>query len=63
MTTKTSSSTKRIAKDLQSGRVNHKPGTVNHVVVPHEEWCSLLTCGADCNCEPEIVYQSDAGNA
>jgi hypothetical protein len=53
----------RVVKDLQSGRVNLEPGTVQHVVVLHEEWCSLLVGGADCNCEPEIVYQSEGGNA
>lgn len=30
------------------------PGSVNHVLVLHDDWCDLLQGIGQCNCNPEV---------
>lgn len=31
-----------------------KPGTLNHIEVRHDPWCSLLKRTGPCNCTPDV---------
>lgn len=37
-----------------------KQGDISLIQVLHDDWCSMLTGGAECNCNPEVrVMQSE----
>jgi uncharacterized protein YfaT (DUF1175 family) len=52
MSTQTPKYVAKLSSLIAAGKVG-KPGTVQHLVVLHDDWCAFHRGGV-CNCEPDI---------
>lgn len=37
-----------------------EPGTIRHIDIAHDGWCSFLRGNGSCNCNPEVRLRPEA---